>query len=139
LKPRLTTPVKDETVPLGFDLDYLSAGQPRESNSVDQNKCQGVILEQDIENRTADAERAGGCFDLIAAGLLDAGDEAEGTLGRIEDHLAGASHGIEDIFVEPDLRTGADAQAGLIPEKKLRIAVVAGAHDFIGKHLAADR
>jgi len=138
LKPRLAPAVEHEAIALCIDLDGLSIGQPRVSKSVDKDKGERVILEQDIEDRAADAQGAGRRFDLIAAGLLDAGDKAEGTLGRIKNDFAGAPRRIEYVFIERNLRSGADAQGRLIPEKKLRVAVLAGAHKLIGKQVASD-
>jgi hypothetical protein len=138
LKLWLAAPTKCEAGAFCVDINCPSIGQPRESCPVDKNESQRFFVDQNVDDGAADAKRADGCLDLVAAGLLHAGDEAERALGRIEHDLAGALRGIKHVFVERNLRTGADAQAGLIAKKQLRIAVGVGAHGLVGEQLAAD-
>ena len=108
--------------------------------------------------RAADADGGQRALHLEGFGvLLDdlAGDGAEGALGHLEEHLAGALAGVKDVLVQADLGALADVQDGLVEELdgpgrtlgrgqgvalEYRVAFGQGARTLrtAGRHLAFD-
>jgi hypothetical protein len=115
------------------DVNCLAIGQTSVSSALHQDERELVPLDHDIENCSADAKRAGRCLDRVAAGLLDARNEAEGAFSRVDYDFAGAGLRVENIFVELDLGIRPDADAGLVFQQKLSITFGTGAYRLFGE------
>ncbi len=68
----------------------------------------------------------------------DAGDEAEGALGQIENDRSGLLVAVVDELIEHHARARPERQLGVVVEAELAAAVVADLDDLVLAHDVAD-
>ena len=107
------------------------------SSTMKMHLCWASQIENDLGAPDAQGGDRGAQGEIARVGA--AGREAHGAAGEVDDDVPGALVGVEDEFVENDLRRGADIEDRIVEEFQHRRRAGTGTDQFVGGNRVAGR
>ena len=103
-------------------MHFATRGTHFDGALVHQHRHRPILGNVEVKHRAANANRCARCLELVTAGILTGGEEAESALGKINPHLlaAGRIRSVNEL-VEHKTRIGSESQLCVVSQAELAV------------------